>query len=340
VAGLGAAAICAVTVSWDSKRVAGVLTAVAAATGVGAAAGGILLFRDETSGWLLPAVGSGALPRSTVVVLMIGAAGLCIAGGLRPGRSTVILLAGGLALGLRTGPLLGLRASVTAAAPGVSEGVVGLVLALAALAVLAALLRKPPLAVAIVALAVGAGPLKLVPSSRLLAAGAVLALAIERSPARGRSGRASGWFLAVPGAAAAVVGAIDAGTAPAVACVGAVAAVGAVLVIGEFLVAGRPVDVGRGPFDWGAVPPALAGAWLLLAPGSWTWAGTQEFRYYDLGAARAGAAALITAVLVVAWENRGPKPRSAEQGDRRDGGDDGDQGEDHGDRLSVELLDQ
>ncbi|MDQ6909268.1 MAG: hypothetical protein M3Z84_00545 [Actinomycetota bacterium] len=296
VGGLAAGALCGVAASWDPARVSGALTPPAAALGVAAIGVGIFLVHDQTGDWLLPPGGTGTATRGAVIALILGAAALCVAGGLRPGRSTVVLLAGGLGVGVRAGPILGLGANVAEAAPGTSEGLAGLALALAAAALVAALLRKPPLAIALLALAVAAGPLALVPASRLLAAAAVLSLAIDRRPA---------WLLAVPGVAALVVGAIDAGSALAIACAGAVAIVGTVIAGGDaFDRAGGP-DATYRRFDPGSVPAFVAGAWLLLAPARWTWAGAQKLHYYDVGAARACAAGLIAAVLAVAWTNRG-----------------------------------
>ena len=40
-------------------------------------------------------------------------------------------------------------------------------------------------------------------------------------------------------------------------------------------------------------PALVAGGWLLLAPGSWTWTGPARLGPYDLGAARAVAVALL-----------------------------------------------
>lgn len=295
VAGLAAATLCAAIASWEPGRVGGVLTPPAAAFGVVAIGAGILLVYDQTGGWLLPAGGTATGPRGAVIALILGAAALCIAGGLRPGRTTVVLSAGGLCVGLRAGPLLGLGANVADAAPGSSEGLAGLTLALAAAAVVVALLRKPPLAIALLALAVAAGPLALLPASRLLAAAAVLSLAIDRRPA---------WLLAVPGAAALVVGAIDAGSALAIACAGAVAIVGAVIAgVEVFDRAGAP-EAADHPIDLGSVPALVAGTLLLLAPARWAWAGAKELHYYDVGTTRALAAGLIAAVLSVAWWNR------------------------------------
>ncbi|HUQ62819.1 MAG TPA: hypothetical protein VM121_03590 [Acidimicrobiales bacterium] len=310
VGGLAASASCALAAAWEPGRVGGVLAPPAAAIGVLATAVGVFLVHDETSAWLLPAVGSATVPRNAVIALVIGAAGLCIAGGLRPGRSTVLLLAGGLGVGARAGPLLGIAANVAPAAPGTSEGLAGLVLALALVAIVASLLRKPPLAIAMLSLAVAAGPLRLLPASRLLAAAAVLALAIDRAPA---------WLLVVPGAAALVVGAVDAGSVLAIACAGAVATVGAVLAGVEFF-DGAPATEARNRFDIWSVPTILAGGWLLLAPGRWTWTAAQELRFYDIGAARAAAAGLIAAVLVIAWWSRAPagpetEPESDPQGE-------------------------
>ena len=40
-------------------------------------------------------------------------------------------------------------------------------------------------------------------------------------------------------------------------------------------------------------PALVAGAWLLVAPGSWTWTGPGRLGAYDVGAARALAVALL-----------------------------------------------
>jgi hypothetical protein len=309
---LAAAALCAVAASWEPDRVAGALAPPAAAIGVLAAGAGFLLVHDKTGEWLLPAAGAGTVPRGAVIALVLGAAALCVAGGLSPGRSTVVLLAGGLGIGIRAGPLLGLAANVAPAAPGTSEGLAGLALALAAAAVLAALLRKPPLAIALLALCVAAGPLTLLPASRLLAAAAVLSLAIDRRPA---------WLLVVPGAAALVVGAIDAGSALATACAVSMAVVGAVLAgVEVFDRTGGPIAGASGDrrLDVVSVPALLVGAGLVLAPARWTWTAAQELHYYDVGAARACAAGLIAAVLATAWSNRSagpPKPPADESVD-------------------------
>jgi hypothetical protein len=297
VAGLMASAICALAAAWEPGRVGGVLAPPAAAIGILATAVGVFLVHDETRRWLLPAVGSATVPRNAVIALMVGAAGLCVAGGLRSGRSTVLLVAGGIGIGVRAGPLLGISANVAPAAPGTSEGLAGLVLALALVAIVAALLRKPPLALALLSLAVAAGPLRLLPASRLLAAAAVLALAIDRAPA---------WLLVVPGASALVVGAVDAGSALAIACAGAVGTVGAVLAGVERFDSTRSSEQRRRGFDVWSIPAIVAGAWLVLAPGHWTWAAAQELHFYDVGAARACAGGLIAAVLVMAWWSREP----------------------------------
>jgi hypothetical protein len=306
VAGLAAATLCALAASWEPDRVAGALAPAAAVIGVCAVGIGFVLVHNRTEEWLLPAAGAGTAPRGAVIALLLGAAALCVAGGLRPSRATVVLAAAGLGIGARAGPLLGLAANVSPAAPGTSEGLAGLALALAAAAVVAALLHRPPLAIALLALAVAAGPLTLVPASRLLAVAAVLSLAIDRRPA---------WLLMVPGAAALVVGALEAGSALAAAC-----AVAAAVVAG--VIAGADVfDRNRHPhaepsdhtgLDMLSVPALAAGAFLLIAPARWTWAAANELHYYDLGAARACAAGLIGAVVVVAWSNRTARKREPE----------------------------
>ena len=52
------------------------------------------------------------------------------------------------------------------------------------------------------------------------------------------------------------------------------------------------------PAPW-AAPVLVAGAWLLVAPGTWGWVGPVSLRSYDIGAARAVAGAALCIVTLV-----------------------------------------
>ena len=106
-------------------------------------------------------------------------------------RSAGLLLVGGLTVGLLAAPLRVPSAAVFALAP--SDSLVAAAVVLGALAVAAAWSERAPLAFALLALSVAAGPVALTGPARLLAAAAVLSLAIARRPA---------WLLAVPGGVA------------------------------------------------------------------------------------------------------------------------------------------
>jgi hypothetical protein len=285
--GLVAGGGCLVVASWEPDRVAGFLGPPLAAVGAGGTGLGLMLAHGDTTSWTLPALGTTTISEEAVVALLVGGAAFCVAGGLRPGRGASVLMAGGLAIVLRAGPLIVSPRSVIAG-PGAADGLAGAVLAFLILAMAAALLRRAPLALALVAVAMAAGPPSMVPGSRLLAAAAVLALAVDRVPA---------WLLAAPGAAAVVYGALESGTDVSLTCAAGLGAVAAAIVAVAVFDRGKASPRPLEPFSSGA---AIAGAWLVLAPGSMTWAGAQFLRFYDVGAARACAAALIAGVLAVA----------------------------------------
>jgi hypothetical protein len=58
------------------------------------------------------------------------------------------------------------------------------------------------------------------------------------------------------------------------------------------------------PSVW-TVPAIALGGWLLVAPGTWGWAGPAGLRSYDVGAARALAGASLC-VVVLAFRERAP----------------------------------
>ena len=137
-------------------------------------------------------------------------------------------------------------------------------------------------AAALGALAVSAAAAGFAPAAWLLGAGAAVAVGLGDS-----AGTA---ILGLPGAVvvAATVsrsGGLSRDSLALVAALGAVAAVG--------LVRGGQLP---SLTDWRLSAPAAIGAWLLVGPGSWKWAGVQGLTAYDRGAAVAVSVAGLTVV--------------------------------------------
>jgi hypothetical protein len=273
------------------------------------AAGGIVLTavaffvnHDATGRWDLALTGSPPVSETAAIVFLAAAAVLATAGTLQAGRAGALLLAGGLAVGLLAAPLRVAAAPV--ADPGAAESLVVAVVVLAVAATVAAAAGRAVLALALLALCVAAGPVGFVGPSRLLAAAAVLILAVDRRPS---------WLLGVPGGVALAVVATQVADGMAVALAVATGVVAALL---GLAVAGTwsPWRRREGTVDprppWGApdlasLPAAAVGAWLFLAPASWSWAGPTGLEAYDLGAARAAAAGLVVVVTVLLRDQLG-----------------------------------
>lgn len=239
----------------------------------------------------------GALTGAGLIVLTVGTA----AAGEAIGRpAAAVVLAGCVVgfgvcteaarayrpLGLLVAPFL--VAGVIAAA-GSSEAVVP-VLGFAAAGGVA--VDRAPLALGLLALAAAALPAA-APAAGLFAAAAVLAAAL---------GRREAVVLGLPGVVA--VAAVAVAVPPGVGTVALAVATGAA---GATLVtrAGRRSPSSSWPpaARWANRAPALAlGAWLLVAPGSWTWAGDAGLQAYDKGAAVAASAGVLAVVL--AWTRR------------------------------------
>jgi hypothetical protein len=290
LAGLAVAAGCAVAASWDRGDREVVAPTWAAAIGVVAGAVALVLVHDATGTWALPFEGAASIPTSAVAALLVAAAALATAGGLRPGRSTCILAAAGLALGMVA---VGLRDLGPATAdPRHSGGTVAATAALAAAALVAAAAGRAALALILLSLAVAAGPPDLVAASRLLGAAGVLILAIDRRAA---------WLLGVPGGVALGVSATELGTGVAAGLGLATAAVAALLV---WRATTSPEAAPWRRPALPAMPAVLVGAWLFVAPGSWSWVGPSTLGPYDAGAARAAAAGLIAVIALALVDTR------------------------------------
>ncbi len=295
------------------------LPALLAGGGVAAGAIGFAVVHSRTGHWTLTTdapVALGAIVAFLVAATLLGACGTL---GLRPALRSgtepalrsgtepalraapergALLLAGGLAVGLTAAPL-----RVGADELGAA------VVILASAAVVAAGVRRGALSLALLALAVAAGPAALAPGSRLLAAAAVIVVAVDLPWA---------WLAATPGAVSLASGVIDDGGRLAFATAVGVAAVAVLLA----QAASEEGALGR-RLSLGAVPAASVGAWLVVAPGSWTWTGA-SLAAYDEGTARAVAAGLLVVVayvLVGALGRRpdAPPPRRARSRSSRPG---------------------
>jgi len=141
------------------------------------------------------------------------------------------------------------------------------------------------------------------PAARILESGAVLAMVLDPLPPG---------LLAVPGIVALVVALVQGADTVVTAVFGGAAAVIGILLALDVTGLNLPGMSGREPAsgvpDWWAglrspvswIAGVLAG-WLLLAPDSWTWAGSSGLAAYDEGAARAVAAGLVVSVAATAW---------------------------------------
>ena len=204
-----------------------------------------------------------------------GAAVLVAAAALGPARGRAFAVPG-LLVGLVVGP--GLSAVAVAVAGGT-------------LAVLSAALlgRRPGVALGFLGLgatAFSGGR----PGAALLLAGAALALSYAADhPATG--------LLGLPGAAALGGDVLTAGGGGAPVVLAVAMAATAVLLA---LAATRPGPrLHLGAQAWAALPAAVLAAWLVLAPGTWTWTGAAGLGIYDRGAAAAAAGGAV--VVLIRW---------------------------------------
>lgn len=299
---LAAGAVVIALVGRDDRGLGIIAVALA---GLAAIAGGLSRLVSATDSFALPATGEVRL--GTGLLLLGGAAAVAVAGGLRPRRTAGLLLPVGLALGVPA-----------AAALGSAGDVMAIVLAAAAAATVAAWASLPQDS--------GGGVRLLVAALALasLAAAAVDAPGIAGTTTGladvGRAGVPGAWLLA----AAALVTAVTLVPVAALAAIPGMAALTVVLVAdpepahlavvallaatAAIAVAARdrlsPDDGERdeqeagdrlGPLAAG-IPALAAGAWLLVAPGTWTWAGEAALEGWSRSVAVAVAAGLIGAV--------------------------------------------
>jgi len=211
------------------------------------------------------------------VLVLVGAAAIAVAGAVVPRDVWVVVVPAALVLGLRVAPALD-GASISRWC-AVGFGAAGVALAV---------MRRPWWCAALVpwtfAAAAGALP-GTAGAGRALAAGAVLALAL---------GGQLAVVAAVPGAAlftyALVEG--DGWVRPVLAALLAAAAV-------SVSVAQPPRPEGEVEWRWLDAIPALAGAWLVLRPTSWTFLHVDDLSTYVEGTAFAIVAGVIGGVATV-----------------------------------------
>ena len=282
--------------------------AVAAAAGGSAALLAVALVLSAAAESAAPTDTDGGAATWAPSLVMLGA-GLLVAGlvaehgdGPEWALPSEELLGAGLAMAaaaaLLFAAVFGSSRSRVLLAPGLVIGLVAgqeppaLLVALAggALAVVCAAWagRRPALALGFLALAAGATSATR-PAAMVLAAGAVLGLALAAAhPLASLLGLPGGTLLA---------GALvtDEITTAAIALAVAAALTAAGLV--RALVAAGPGSLELGADRWRALPAAALGVWLLLAPGTWGWAGLTGTGAYDRGAAAAVAGGAIVVLL-------------------------------------------
>ena len=267
--GLTLAGVVAVDAAPPEDRAAPALLALLATLAALVGTGALLVGDDR---WDLPETGTVSL--AAVVALVGAGAAWTLAGTVRRRRSTALLLPGGLVLGLAAAPLRG------------DDDVAMLAVVLGAASVAAAFAGRGSMALGLLALAAASASPGLAPSSRLLAAAAVLVLACGDRPVA--------LLAALPGGVALAAGVIEDGGWPA--AVVAVTAIALAALLGRtFLVLGEGEPTSA-PATPGLVPAALTGVWLVVLPGSWGWTGAQ-LGHYDRGMTR-GLAAAVVAVAV------------------------------------------
>lgn len=274
--------VVALGVTAGGRHRAARLRAVALAGG-GTALVAAAVFSADQSGHALTPTGT-----AFAVSMVVGAALLVVAG------------AGGSVEVPALKPLLvvGLLAGLVSAS-AVGDAWVPLLVGAAAVGVAGV---RPAAAMALFAIAVAALPGGQ-PAATLVGAGAVVAIALGRE-----------WAVvaALPGLIATVqVLTIPGPIAPRIVIGAAAVALGVLIVMDLFKLRQEPRSAPEGSrlattVDLAALPqvgsrqterhrlPALVlGAWLLVAPGSWSWVGEPGLRDYDTGAGRAVAVAIL-----------------------------------------------
>ena len=259
-----AVAVAAVVAALASRfeRDGGIGPAALAVGGAAAVAAGLARLETATGGFRLP--DGRELEPQPGWLLVLGATALVVAAGRRPRRAVGALLPVGLWLGLASGGSLEHGGDAIA-----------LVLALGG-----AVAPHAHGAIALWALAAAATPVAGAGAAALLAAAAVIA-AISLHP------RAA--VVAAPGAAALAAALVD---DPSPARL-ALAALAVITVARLWRTDLDEVDLVEGHLSPVAAVVAALGAWLLLAPETWTWAGDARLTGWGTGVLLASLAAAV-----------------------------------------------
>jgi len=246
-------------------RMRPVLEAMALVCGSALLAAGLVAERIDDGGWVLP---GGYRP--ALGLLLVGAAVVVVTAALGPPRAWALAV-----------PALAVALPIADHLPaGPGAAVAGGLAVAAALAVSS----RPTVALGALAVAAAASSAPLGATASLLAAGAVLALAVDHRAAA---------LLGLPGAAALATAVVPPGrSGPAVVVAGATAATALVLVLRA---GGAPGQIRPPRPPLSAAPALVLAGWLLLAPGTWAWAGGDGTGAYNRGAAVAVAAAALAA---------------------------------------------
>lgn len=272
---------------------------------------------------LAPVAGAEAVDRNrSTLVSLVGLTGAVVAavgllassGGLRPWElapdgsgAALLLVAGGSLLAFAgaaadTGAVARVLAVpglvvALAAVPEAPERAVALAAGAAAVAA-AVVVRRAPAALALLAIASAAAAT--VPAPRLLAAAAVVAVAVAAPLATAA--------LAVPGLVVLASALSGAPLSVTTASVGVTAVVVLAVLAGAAPSASRP-DLG----DSARLPAVALGAWLVLLPTTWRWAGAAPgaLATYERGALQAVAVGLIAVLCasIIAHLKRPPVRR-------------------------------
>lgn len=280
----GAGVVVALAVATALLAVAGRLSVRmwgTAGAGLVVAAIGVVALRSAANSWQLPLADAAASHRGAGVLIVLGAALVVFAGAHRTCAPAAVLVPAGAFLGIQAAPLV----HRTDGLPWLAI-LLGVAAAAASLAARFGrpLLDRPSAALTLLALAVVVAPGATRGPALLLAAGGTLAACL---------GMPAAAALGVPGGVALAIALAARGGVTAF-MVGVLAGVVAVALAAAVLRAAPRLR----PAVWTA-PALVLGAWLLVAPGSWTWVGPVNLRAYDAGAARALAGAVLCLLVLV-----------------------------------------
>ena len=271
------------------------LAAAVGAAGLAVLAIGVLGIHGAADRWDLPRRAVDDVAGSTLAALALGAALLIVAGGLRPRRTSAVLLAAGLAVATILVPVV--RDADGATPLAVAAAVAALLTAGPGLPSRSLRPLPAPVPIGLLAVAAALGPGALLPAALLLAGGSALA-AVLAAPAA--------LVTALPGLAALAIGLADVG--------GTESAIVAALALAAMASLVDDARAGRAATAPGRPPAAAAiglvvAAWLVVLPDTWGWVGDAGLAPYQEGAAAAVAAGTVVLVALGAGRRTLPAVR-------------------------------